>query len=61
MLDGAEVALGIIDRARTEMLHRVRLDELLIPGQEVVRPAFRRASASEASITCGQFPSDARG
>ena len=29
--DGAEVAFGVIDRVRTEMLHRVHLDELLIP------------------------------
>jgi NAD(P)-dependent dehydrogenase (short-subunit alcohol dehydrogenase family) len=29
--DGAEVAFGVIDRVRTEMLHRVRLDELLAP------------------------------
>jgi hypothetical protein len=28
---GAEVAFGVIDRVRTEMLHRVRLDELLTP------------------------------
>jgi hypothetical protein len=29
--DGAEVAFGVIDRVRTEMLHRVRLGELLTP------------------------------
>jgi NAD(P)-dependent dehydrogenase (short-subunit alcohol dehydrogenase family) len=29
--DGAEVAFAVIDRLRTEMLHRVRLDELLTP------------------------------
>jgi NAD(P)-dependent dehydrogenase (short-subunit alcohol dehydrogenase family) len=29
--DGAEVAFGVIDRVRTEMLHRVGLDELLRP------------------------------
>ena len=29
--DGAEVAFGVIDRVRTEMLHRVGLDELLAP------------------------------
>lgn len=29
--DGAEVAFGVIDRVRTEMLHRVHLDELLKP------------------------------
>jgi hypothetical protein len=29
--DGAEVAFGVIDRVRTEMLHRVHLDELLDP------------------------------
>lgn len=29
--DGAEVAFGVIDRVRTEMLHRVHLDELLRP------------------------------
>jgi NAD(P)-dependent dehydrogenase (short-subunit alcohol dehydrogenase family) len=29
--DGAEVAFAVIDRLRTEMLHRVRLDELLAP------------------------------
>jgi NAD(P)-dependent dehydrogenase (short-subunit alcohol dehydrogenase family) len=29
--DGAEVAFGVIDRVRTEMLHRVHLDELLTP------------------------------
>jgi NAD(P)-dependent dehydrogenase (short-subunit alcohol dehydrogenase family) len=29
--DGAEVAFAVIDRVRTEMLHRVRLDELLAP------------------------------
>ena len=29
--DGAEVAFGVIDRVRTEMLHRVGLDELLSP------------------------------
>ena len=31
--DGAEVAFGVIDRVRTEMLHRVRLDELLSPAK----------------------------
>jgi NAD(P)-dependent dehydrogenase (short-subunit alcohol dehydrogenase family) len=29
--DGAEVAFTVIDRMRTDMLHRVGLDELLIP------------------------------
>jgi NAD(P)-dependent dehydrogenase (short-subunit alcohol dehydrogenase family) len=29
--DGAEMAFAVIDRLRTEMLHRVRLDELLTP------------------------------
>ena len=29
--DGAEVVFGVMDRVRTEMLHRVRLDELLSP------------------------------
>jgi hypothetical protein len=29
--DGAEVAFAVIDRVRTEMLHRVGLDELLTP------------------------------
>ena len=29
--NGAEVAFSVIDRVRTEMLHRVRLDELLLP------------------------------
>src|SRR5436190_570811 len=29
--DGAEVAFGVIDSVRTEMLHRVQLDELLTP------------------------------
>jgi hypothetical protein len=29
--DGAEVAFAVIDRVRTEMLHRVGLDELLAP------------------------------
>jgi len=29
--DGADVAFGVIDRVRTEMLHRVQLDELLTP------------------------------
>jgi NAD(P)-dependent dehydrogenase (short-subunit alcohol dehydrogenase family) len=29
--DGAEVAFGVIDRVRMEMLNRVRLDELLTP------------------------------
>jgi NAD(P)-dependent dehydrogenase (short-subunit alcohol dehydrogenase family) len=29
--DGAQVAFAVIDRVRTEMLHRVRLDELLAP------------------------------
>ena len=31
--DGAEVAFAVIDRLRTEMLHRVRLDELLNPAK----------------------------
>src|SRR5271169_2606466 len=31
--DGAEVAFAVIDRVRTEMLHRVRLDELLVPAK----------------------------
>jgi NAD(P)-dependent dehydrogenase (short-subunit alcohol dehydrogenase family) len=31
--DGAEVAFAVIDRVRTEMLHRVRLDELLAPAK----------------------------
>ena len=29
--DGAEVAFGVIDRVRMEMLNRVRLNELLTP------------------------------
>jgi hypothetical protein len=29
--DGAEVAFTVIDRMRTDMLHRVGLDELLTP------------------------------
>jgi hypothetical protein len=29
--DGAEIAFAVIDRVRTEMLHRVHLDELLTP------------------------------
>src|SRR6202453_480772 len=29
--DGADVAFGVIDRVRSEMLHRVGLDELLTP------------------------------
>jgi NAD(P)-dependent dehydrogenase (short-subunit alcohol dehydrogenase family) len=29
--DGAEVTFAVIDRVRTEMLHRVGLDELLVP------------------------------
>lgn len=29
--DGADVAFGVIDRVRTEMLRRVGLDELLTP------------------------------
>jgi hypothetical protein len=29
--DEAEVAFAVMDRLRTEMLHRVRLDELLTP------------------------------
>ena len=32
--DGAEAAFGVIDRVRTEMLHRVGLDELLTPASE---------------------------
>ena len=31
--DGAEVAFAVIDRLRTEMLHRVRLDGLLTPAK----------------------------
>jgi NAD(P)-dependent dehydrogenase (short-subunit alcohol dehydrogenase family) len=31
--DGAEVSFGVIDRMRTEMLHRVGLDELLMPAK----------------------------
>ena len=31
--DGAEVVFGVMDRVRSEMLHRVRLDELLTPFQ----------------------------
>jgi NAD(P)-dependent dehydrogenase (short-subunit alcohol dehydrogenase family) len=31
--DGAEVAFTVIDRMRTDMLHRVGLDELLIPAK----------------------------
>jgi hypothetical protein len=29
--DGADVAFTVIDRMRTDMLHRVGLDELLVP------------------------------
>ena len=29
--DGTEVAFGVMDRVRAEMLHRVGLDELLTP------------------------------
>jgi NAD(P)-dependent dehydrogenase (short-subunit alcohol dehydrogenase family) len=32
--DGAEVAFAVIDRVRTEMLHRVGLDELLSPVKD---------------------------
>jgi len=32
-LDGAEVAFTVIDRMRTDMLHRVGLNELLIPAK----------------------------
>jgi len=31
--DGAEVSFAVIDRTRTEMLHRVGLDELLVPAK----------------------------
>ena len=31
--DGAQVAFAVIDRVRTEMLRRVRLDELLAPAR----------------------------
>ena len=31
--DGAEVAFTVIDRMRTDMLHRVGLDELLVPAK----------------------------
>ena len=31
--DGAEGAFAVIDRVWTEMLHRVRLDELLAPAR----------------------------
>jgi len=31
--DGAEVAFTVIDRMRTDMLHRVGLDELLVPAR----------------------------
>jgi hypothetical protein len=31
--DGAEVSFAVIDRMRTEMLHRVGLDELLAPAK----------------------------
>ena len=31
--DGAEVSFAVIDRMRTEMLHRVGLDELLVPAK----------------------------
>jgi hypothetical protein len=34
---GADVALVVIDRVRTEMLHRARLDELLIPVKSHLR------------------------
>jgi NAD(P)-dependent dehydrogenase (short-subunit alcohol dehydrogenase family) len=38
--DGAEVAFTVIDRMRTDMLHRVRLDELLTPVKTIAeRPA----------------------
>ena len=30
--DGAEVAFTVIDRMRTDMLHRVGLEELLVPA-----------------------------
>jgi NAD(P)-dependent dehydrogenase (short-subunit alcohol dehydrogenase family) len=33
--DGAEVSFAVIDRMRTEMLHRVGLDELLVPAKIV--------------------------
>jgi len=31
--DGADVAFAVIDRVRTEMLHRVGLSELLTPAR----------------------------
>lgn len=34
--DGAEVSFSVIDRVRTEMLHRVGLDELLTPVKKAV-------------------------
>jgi hypothetical protein len=37
--DGAEVSFAVIDRMRTEMLHRVGLDELLVPAKKLVAEA----------------------
>ena len=37
--DGAEVSFAVIDRMRTEMLHRVGLDELLVPAKIALEQA----------------------
>jgi NAD(P)-dependent dehydrogenase (short-subunit alcohol dehydrogenase family) len=44
--DGAEVAFTVIDRMRTDMLHRVGLDELLTPVKQTEERRVERSTAA---------------
>jgi hypothetical protein len=47
--DGAEVAFTVIDRMRTDMLHRVGLDELLMPVKVNSEHRVKRPGSTAAS------------
>jgi NAD(P)-dependent dehydrogenase (short-subunit alcohol dehydrogenase family) len=47
--DGAEVAFTVIDRMRTDMLHRVGLDELLIPVKRTPERLAKQSDSTAAS------------
>jgi NAD(P)-dependent dehydrogenase (short-subunit alcohol dehydrogenase family) len=47
--DGAEVAFTVIDRMRTDMLHRVGLDELLIPAKRTPERLAKQSDSTAAS------------
>jgi hypothetical protein len=51
--DGAEVAFAVMDRVRTEMLHRVGLSELLTPAGAESEPKQRLSEGSKVFASMG--------